>query len=208
VDDRTDVSSPLVEPGEKTALVPSQEAPVQVRRSLRRLALPVALLVLIALIAGLGYLAWSNYDRAQRWQTRAATLERNATALNDLLVRRSAALNARTRELNAMAAKVRSATVSLRRSEQDVASLAKRQRELSNEKAQVEDERAQLAAESSALSSVASSFIDCKDGLVGVIEYIAADDYDSASYYWPDVSGDCQLAEDELANYNASYGRD
>jgi septal ring factor EnvC (AmiA/AmiB activator) len=107
----------------------------------RRFVQTAALGLVLAACVGLAYLAWSNYDRADRWKARSTRLERNAEALNTLLIQRSNSLNARTRELNGMAGKVRRATRTLRRSEQDVASLSRRQRELANEKAHVEDER-------------------------------------------------------------------
>jgi hypothetical protein len=162
--------------------------------------------LLLGALALTGYLAWTNYDRADRWERRASTLERNVRSLNDLLVVRSAGLNARTREVNAMAAKVKSARRALLRSEADVATLARRQRELANEKAQVEDARAQLAAETTALEDVASAFIDCKDGLIDVLGYIADDEYYLANAYYDEVSADCSSAEDALATYHASYG--
>jgi hypothetical protein len=165
-----------------------------------------SLALLVAVCGGLAYLAWSNHDRAERWEVRSTRLERNAEALNTLLIQRSTSLNARTRELNGMAAKVRRATTALQRSEQDVASLARRQRQLANEKAQIEDKRAELAAESAKLGSFADAFIDCKGRLIDILQYVVNDDYASANYYFPDVQSSCQGAEDELADYNATYG--
>ena len=60
--------------------------------------------------------------------------------------------------------------------------------------------------ESAKLGSVADAFIDCKDGLIDVLQYVVAEDYSSASYYWPNVNSNCQSAESELADYNANYG--
>ena len=71
-----------------------------------------------------------NRDAADRWQTRAGTLERTLTA-------RTRQLNTRTEALNRTAA-------ALKRSEADVRTLERRQRELANEKAQVEDARGAL----------------------------------------------------------------
>jgi hypothetical protein len=170
-------------------------------------AAALAVLLLATGVGVLGYLTWSNYERADRWRDRSLTLQRNVRSLNELLVVRSRSLNARTRELNAMAAKVRRTNNALLRSEQDVTSLARRQRELANEKAQVEDARAELAAESAKLGAVADAFIDCKNGLVEVLEYVAVDDYASLEYVIPEVRDDCQSAEFQLSDYNAVYGR-
>jgi hypothetical protein len=162
--------------------------------------------LLLTAIGVVGYLAWTNYDRAEQWQRRAETLERNAHSLNDILIERSETLNERTRDLNEMAAIVRASSRALRRSEADVVSLAKRQRELAAEKARVEDARAQLAVEAAAVTDVASAFIDCKDGLVDLLGYVSNEDYSSANYYWQSVSDDCDHAEYSLSGYLTTYG--
>jgi septal ring factor EnvC (AmiA/AmiB activator) len=165
-----------------------------------------AVVVLLAACGVASYVALTNKARADRWQARSASLERNADELNALLVKRSAGLNARTRELNRMAVKVRREQAALNRSQADVASLAGRQRQLANEKAQVEDSRSQLAVQASALRSVASAFIDCKSGLEELLDDVLNDDYVSAEAILSTVSGDCQAADSTLADYNAGYG--
>jgi small-conductance mechanosensitive channel len=177
--------------------------------SRRRLEIAALALLQLALVGGLlavGYVAWTNHDRAGRWQDRAATLERNAAALNKVLVARSETLNERTRELNAMATKVRESQQALRRSESDVATLARRQRELANEKAQVEDARAAVAAQASELEDVAAAYVDCKDGLIDLLGYLARDDFASANAAVDAVSTDCEYADETLSAYMSSYG--
>lgn len=201
-------------PGSEEPTLPEFETAVRSSPSSRRLsrrrvtiaALVVGLLVVAGAIGVLGYLAWTNHDRAGRWQERAATLERNAAALNTLLIERSETLNERTRELNAMAAKVQESQRALRRSESDVATLARRQRELANEKAQVEDARAALAAQASELEDVAAAYVDCKDGLIDLLGYLANEDYASANTAADAVSADCEYADDALAGYLSSHG--
>lgn len=180
--------------------------PGRSRRRLKIAALVSSHLLLLGLTGAAGYLAWTNHDRADRWQARALVLDRNVAALNDVLVERSEKLNERTRELNSMAKKVRASQGALRRSEADVATLAKRQRELANEKAQVEDERSQLAAEADAIEGVAGAYIDCKSGLIDLLGFVSNEDYYSANYYWDGVSADCSYAENSLSNYLATYG--
>ena len=176
------------------------------RRRLKIAALVSSYLLLAGAAAGAAYVAWVNGDRADDWQARAETLEKNVAALNAVLVERSGALNARTRELNTMAGKVREAQRALRRSEADVADLARRQRELANEKAQVEDERSALSAEADALQAVASAYIDCKSGLVDLLGYVADDDWATVDLFLDGVSADCTRAEDSLSVYLARYG--
>jgi hypothetical protein len=172
----------------------------------RRVLLAVGATAVIGILGVLAFFAWSNYDRAGRWEARAATLERNNRSLNAILISRSEKLNARTLELNGMAAKVRRAETTIARSEADVQALERRQRELANEKAQVEDARSQLAAEQTALEGVAAAYVDCKSGLVDLLSYVTADDYASASAAVDQVAADCQYADSSLQNYQSTYG--
>lgn len=160
---------------------------------------------LLFALAGSGYLAYSNKDRADRWERRTVALERNVDELNGLLVERTNTLNARTRELNRMAITVKSQQRALERSEADVSSLSERQRALAAEKAAVEDSRAQLAVQASALGDVADAFVDCKDDLVELLGYVLRDDYFSADAVIDRVIGDCQYAESALSSYNSAY---
>lgn len=132
-------------------------------------------------------------------------LEQNIDQLNGVLVERSNMLDARTREVNRMAMKVREHQSALRRSEADVSSLERRQRALAAEKADVEDQRAALLVQSAAIEGVADAFVDCKDGLVLLLDYVLDEDYFSASAIISDVSSDCSYAESTLADYNATY---
>lgn len=194
-----DVTQPVAAAATKHSLAPPRR-----RRLWIALALGASLL-LIATLAGSGYLALSNKSRADRWEGRALTLERNVDQLNGLLVARSNTLNARTRELNRMAGKVRQQQSSLRRSEADVSSLEQRQRALAAEKAEVEDSRAQLAVQAASLENVADAFVDCKDGLVELLGYILDEDYYSTNVVISRVSSDCGYAESALSDYNATY---
>jgi septal ring factor EnvC (AmiA/AmiB activator) len=189
------------------SLTPTTWEHPAVRSARRRRNALIALAVAAgAGLAALGFVAWSNYDRADRWEHRAARLERNADELNRLLIDRSGQLNARTRELNIMGAKVSQARDTIARSEADVSALEARQRELANEKAQVEDARAAMSEERDAITNVASAYIQCKSGLVDLLQYLANDDYESASYYSDSVDGDCAAAEASLQSYLSTYG--
>jgi hypothetical protein len=174
------------------------------RRFWIAVAVVVSLLVTAA-VFGAGYLAHTNKTRADRWEERSVLLESNIDQLNGLLVERSGMLDARTREVNRIAATVRKQETALRGSEADVVTLEQRQRALAAEKAQVEDERAALVVQSSALETVASAFVDCKDGLVQLLGYVLDEDYSSAEAIVSDVSTDCGYAESALSNYNATY---
>jgi hypothetical protein len=208
--ERVEVSDQQTLPGLEDLSSPSQERLLPgepfPRRRLRPVLFVLGGVVLAGAIGGVSFVAWSNYDRAERWQARATKLERNNRALNGILIDRSERLNARTRELNAMAGKVRRAEATLARSEADVKALERRQRELANEKAQVEDDRAQLTEERNAIGDVAAAFIRCKTGLADILAYVANDDYASAGYYAGQVDSDCQYADDSLQSYLATYG--
>lgn len=192
---------------------PAPRAPVRrpapSARSGGRGWLIAAILVALALalaLAGVAAVAYSNKSRADRWQERAFRLERNTEQLNGLLIERSTQLSERTRELNRLAAKVTQQQNALSRSESDVASLSRRQRELAAEKARVEDSRAALAVQSTALESVATAFVECKDGLVALLGYVIDEDNLSASRIVDSVAADCSAAESGLASYRARYG--
>jgi septal ring factor EnvC (AmiA/AmiB activator) len=176
------------------------------RKRLLIAGIVLAFLLLAAAGAGAGYLAFTNDERADRWQARAAALDQNVEALNDVVLERTEDLNERTEELNAMAGKVQRAETAITRSEADVRALERRQRRLANEKAQVEDARARLAVEQEALADVASSFVSCKDGLVELLNYFATDDFSGANAAYNRVASDCENAEQTLASYSATYG--
>jgi TolA-binding protein len=172
---------------------------VRSRRRLRLAVVIVSVLVIAAALGLLGVLAWTNYDRANRWEQRAAQLDRNITALNEVVIKRSEQLNARTREVNEMARTVTRAERALERSEDDVAQLSQRQRELANEKAQLEDAQA-------ALQQAASAFATCKGGLIDLIAYVVQDDYASANYYVDQVNANCNYADQAFSDYLTRYG--
>ena len=192
---------------------PSRPAPVdtaQSRQPWRKRVLLGGLVLCFLLLAGAGavagYLAFTNKERADLWEARAAELEGEVAALEGLVAERTDDLNERTEDLNAMAAKIVQAERAIARSEADVSSLEQRQRLLANEKAQVEDARAALALQASAMEDVASAFIECNDGLVEYLGYIVEEDYLSASSEYDRISGYCQDADDRLAGYLAGQG--
>lgn len=172
----------------------------------RRVLALVVVLGLAVALAGVAALAYSNKSRADRWEDRAFTLERNTEQLNGLLIERSTQLNERTRELNTLAAKVQRQQSALTRSESDVASLSRRQRELAAEKAEVEDSRAALRVQSRELNSVANAFVACKDGLVALLGYVLDGDQSSASAVVDSVGADCSRAESLLLDYRSRFG--
>jgi septal ring factor EnvC (AmiA/AmiB activator) len=178
------------------------------RRDSRWLLALVAavVLVLVAALAGVTALAFSNKSRADDWEERAFTLERQTEQLNGLLVERSTQLNERTRELNQLATKVERQQNALTRSESDVASLTRRQRELAAEKAEVEDSSAALRLQSRVLSSVATAFVACKDGLVSLLGDVIEGDQASASAVVDRVGADCSRAENLLLDYRSRFG--
>ena len=187
-------------PGEQLAM-PGLEPPARAhsRRGLRLAVAIGAVLIIAAGVSLLGLLAWTNYERANRWEQRAAQLDRNVTALNDIVIERSEQLNARTRELNEMAETVTRSQRALDRSEDDLAQLSERQRELANEKAQLEDAQA-------ALQQAASAFATCKGGLIELIGYVVQDDYASANYYVDQVDANCNYADQAFSDYLTRYG--
>lgn len=118
--------------------------------------------VVVALIgagAAVGYVAFENSERADRWRDRSVVLQ-------DLVAQRTEALNRQTARLNVAATRLRAARRAISRSEADVAQLEVRQRELANEKAQVEDERA-------ALLNVAGQLESCNAGMGSLIQIIS-----------------------------------
>jgi hypothetical protein len=184
---------------------PRPPAPAPPRRGWPIVAALIAAIA-VAVAAGSAYVAWDNKSRAERWEERAFTLERNTEQLNGLLVERSTQLNERTRELNTLAGKVTRQQNALARSESDVETLSDRQRELAAEKAAVEDSRAELALQSTALEGVADSLVVCNAGLFELFGYIVAGDRAKADAVADDVSADCQLAESRFAQYRFRYG--
>jgi uncharacterized protein HemX len=196
------------EPATEVASAPRRPPPPAPRR--RGWPIVAALIAIAALAvvvaAGSAYIAWDNKSRAERWEERAFTLERNTEQLNGLLVERSTQLNERTRELNTVVRKVTRQQNALARSESDVETLSDRQRELAAEKAAVEDSRATLALQSRALEGVADSLVVCNAGLIELFGYVVAGDRAKADAVADDVSVDCQLAESRFAEYRFQYG--
>lgn len=159
------------------------------------------ILAMVALASAAGVAAWiafTNKSRADRWQARSVELQHNVDALNGVVVRRTALLNARVAQLNVMARKVTEAQGELTRSEGDVQSLEARQRELANEKAQLEDER-------SALTQVANAFITCKGDLENALQAIGDSDWSWIDTYGPTVRGDCDDADSSLQGFLSAY---
>jgi hypothetical protein len=193
--------------GEATRLrPPSPAVRVTERRRQPSLLLAVGALAVVLALGGAAYVAVTNKSRADRWQERTERLERNASALNSVLIARSNALNERTVQLNRLAARVREGQGALRRSQADVSSLARRQRELANEKAQLEDGRVELTAQAATLEDIALDFATCKDGLVELLGYALRQEVDSMSNVVPGVEADCGRAETRLAAYRSIYG--
>ncbi|MGH3022603.1 MAG: hypothetical protein ACRDNI_03010, partial [Gaiellaceae bacterium] len=176
------------------------------RRLLLVGGLVLAFLLLTAAGAGAGYVAWTNKARADDWQARAELLQGNVEALDEVVLARTEDLNERTEELNQMASKVRNAEDAVARSEGDVRSLERRQRRLASEKAEVEDARAALALEAGAIEDVASAYIDCKNGLAQLLNYVLAEDFSAAGTIVGQVDSDCTAAETTLESYLATYG--
>ena len=201
-----------VEPGDAPTepLTPrpvySRVQPRSSNRFVWRVLTLLLVLGLIAALAGVTALAYSNKSRADDWEDRAFTLERHTEQLNGLLIERSTQLNERTRELNGLAAKVTRQQSALTQSESDVASLSRRQRELAAEKARVEDDRAALQVQSRELNSVANAFVACKDGLVALLGYVVQGDQSSASAVVDEVGADCSRAESLLLGYRSRFG--
>jgi TolA-binding protein len=197
-----------VEPDSETVIHRRTAPPAPPRGSSRTwlvVAIAVASLAVVA-ASGASYVAYDNKNRADDWEARAFRLERNTEQLNGLLVERSTQLNERTSELNKLARTVERQQSALTRSESDVESLTRRQQQLAAEKAAVEDERATLQLQASTLDVVASAFVDCKDGLVQLLNYVLAEDFASAGAIVDGVSSDCDLAEASLSDYRARYG--
>ncbi len=161
-------------------------------------ALIGGVLILLAGVSGLGLLAWTNYNRADRWQTRSERFERNVAALNEVLIDRSEQLNTRTQQLNQIAEKFARANRALSRSEADVTQLSRRQRELANEKAQIEDAQAKL-------QQAATAFSTCKDGLIDLLGYVVQGDYSSANFYVDQVDANCAYADETFNEYLSLY---
>ena len=179
---------------------------VLTRRWLIVSGLCLGVFLLVAAGGMAGYLAHSNKQRADQWADHASLLQEDLDSLEAELGARTDDLNQRTEDLNAMASKVQQAETAIARSEADVRSLERRQRRLANEKAQVEDARAELAVQTGALEDVASAYIDCKSGLIELLNYILADDYATANAVVASVDSDCAYADDSLSGYLARYG--
>ena len=138
------------------------------------------------------YASKENRDAADRWRTRAGTLERTLTA-------RMRQLNTRTEALNKAAA-------ALKRSEADVTELSKRQRELANEKAQVEDARGALELQTTSLATIAGEQRDCTTGLAELLNRYAAEDFAWVDANAATVSATCEKAQTDFAAFQAQFG--
>lgn len=149
------------------------------------------LAVLLGGAGFLGYLAWANHDRANRWRDRSVLVQ-------DLVADRTRALNRQTARLNVASTTLRKARTAIVQSERDVVQLERRQRELANEKARVEDERA-------ALLSVAGQLGSCNTGLGSLIEIVnsgfQADPADVSN-----LAAVCVAADDAVTRYLQAFG--
>ena len=138
------------------------------------------------------YAAKQNRDSAQRWQSRAGTLQRTLTA-------RTRQLNTRTDALNRTAS-------ALKRSEADVEDLETRQRQLASEKAQVEDTRGALELQASSLATIAGEQGQCTTGLTELLNRYAAADYAWVDANAGTVSATCDKAQTDFAAFQAQFG--
>jgi len=138
------------------------------------------------------YAARENRDAADRWQSRAGTLERTLTA-------RTRQLNSRTEALNRTAS-------ALKRSEKDVDELENRQRTLANEKAQVEDARGALELQATSLASIATEQGQCTSGLTELLNRYAAEDYEWVDANADGVSATCGQAQSDFEAFQAQFG--
>jgi chromosome segregation ATPase len=155
----------------------------------------VVALAIVALAVGAGYFVYAahvNRDAADRWRSRAGTLERTLTA-------RTRQLNTRTQALN------RTATA-LKRSEADVQSLEDRQRQLASEKAQVEDARGALELQTSSLATIAGEQRQCTSELTELLNRYAAEDYAWVDANAAGVSATCEQAQSDFAAFQAQFG--
>jgi hypothetical protein len=148
------------------------------------------LVVLLAGIGGLGYIALTNHDRADRWRERSLVLQ-------DLLVDRTTALNRQTARLNEASVTLRQARTAIARSEEDVADLERRQRALANEKAQVEDQRAVLLSAAGQLSA-------CNTGLRSLVD-IVAEGYSADPGEVDGLAAVCAAADRSVSAFTAAY---
>jgi chromosome segregation ATPase len=152
----------------------------------------LAIVALAATATYFVYAAKQNRDSAERWQTRAGTLQRTLTA-------RTRQLNTRTDALNRTAS-------ALKRSESDVDDLEKRQRELASEKAQVEDTRGALQLQAQSLATIAGEQGQCTTGLTELLNRYAANDYAWVDANAASVSSTCEKAQTDFASFQAQFG--
>lgn len=148
------------------------------------------LLVVVAGLALLGYVAAENQSRAESWKARAGEAQ---TTLNA----RTKALNRQTARLNKTARLLRTANRDIKRSEADVASLEARQTELAAEKAAIEDERAQLL-------SMADSLANCNGAIVESLGWLDTVSGPPA-YVLEDVAGFCGRARAQMDTYSNAF---
>jgi chromosome segregation ATPase len=152
-------------------------------------------LAIVALGAAALYFVYAskqNRDTAERWQSRAGTLERTLTA-------RTRQLNSRTDALNRTAA-------SLKRSEADVTALEGRQRTLASEKAQVEDARGALELQATSLATIADEQRQCTTALTELLNRYAGEDFEWVDANAATVSATCEKAQTDFAAFQAQFG--
>jgi septal ring factor EnvC (AmiA/AmiB activator) len=152
----------------------------------------VIAVALVALAGGAAYFVYAahaNRESADRWQTRAGTLQRTLTA--------------RTRQLNARTDALNRAAKALKRSESDVADLESRQRQLASEKAQVEDARGALQVQAGSLAKLAGEQRDCTAQLGELLNRYAAQDYDWVDANADTVNATCNQAGDDFAAFQS-----
>jgi septal ring factor EnvC (AmiA/AmiB activator) len=135
------------------------------------------------------YAAKQNRDNAERWQSRAGTLQRTLTA--------------RTRQLNTRTDALNRAAKALKRSEADVSDLEGRQRQLASEKAQVEDARGALQIQATSLATIAGEQRQCTSDLTELLNRYAAQDFAWVDANAASVSATCEKAQ---SDFEAQFG--
>jgi septal ring factor EnvC (AmiA/AmiB activator) len=156
----------------------------------------IVALAILALAFAAGYFVYAahqNREVADRWRSRAGTLERTLTA-------RTHQLNTRTQALNRTAA-------ALKRSETDAQALEERQRQLASEKAQVEDARGALELQASSLAKIAGEQRQCTSDLTELLNRYAAQDYAWVDANAEAVNATCQQAGDDFATFESEFGQ-
>jgi chromosome segregation ATPase len=160
----------------------------------------------IALMVGLGSLAWLNYQSASDWRDRATARDAQIRSLTAVLNTRTTDLAQRTQALNEAAANLKTAEHRLNRSEGDVKALATRQRQLAAEKAHVEDQRASLQSQTTDLESIATEYATCSSGLNDLLTAVSQGNYTYAVNNLNAVYAGCDSAASDLGNYQQQFG--